>query len=284
MKNKSTFFRKTVLMLVMSTACLLAYAQKTVTGVVRDQAGEPLIGVSIQVKGSTTGSITDFDGKYEVPNAKASDVLVFSYVGFASQEIIVGNQTVINVTMSEDTETLEEVVVVGYGQIKKNDLTGSVSSVGTDAITSRGTTGVVEALQGAIAGVNITQSTGRIGGGFDVEIRGKSSTNSDTKPIYVVDGIICDDIDFLNPSDISRIDVLKDASSTAIYGSRATAGVIMVTTKNGSNSGKKEARPTISYDFYYGFVNPTRMGNFMTGQEFYNYRFAKFLKIGRAHV
>ena len=277
MKNKSTFFRKTVLMLVMSTACLLAYAQKTVTGVVRDQAGEPLIGVSIQVKGSTTGSITDFDGKYEVPNAKASDVLVFSYVGFASQEIIVGNQTVINVTMSEDTETLEEVVVVGYGQMKKNDLTGSVSSVGTDAITSRGTTGVVEALQGAIAGVNITQSTGRIGGGFDVEIRGKSSTNSDTKPIYVVDGIICDDIDFLNPSDISRIDVLKDASSTAIYGSRATAGVIMVTTKNGSNSGKKEAKPTISYDFYYGFVNPTRMDNFMTGQQFYDYRFAKFL-------
>lgn len=277
MNNKFTFFRKTLLMLVMSTASFFAYAQQTVSGIVSDPTGEPLIGVSIQVKGSTVGTVTDFDGNYVMPDVKASDVLVFSYVGYASQEMTVGNQTVINVTLSEDTETLEEVVVVGYGQMKKNDLTGSVSSVGTDAITSRGTTGVVEALQGAVAGVNITQSTGRIGGGFDVEIRGKSSTNSDTKPIYVVDGIICDDIDFLNPSDISRIDVLKDASSTAIYGSRATAGVIMVTTKNGSNSGKKEARPTISYDFYYGFVNPTRMNNFMTGQQFYNYRFAKFL-------
>ena len=277
MNNTFTFFKKTVLMLVLSAVSLLAYAQKTVSGVVIDPSGEPLIGVSIQLKGSTTGTVTDYDGKFVMQDVQASDVLVFSYVGFNTQEMTVGNQTVINVTLSEDTETLDEVVVVGYGQMKKNDLTGSVSSVGTDAITARGTTGVVEALQGAVAGVNITQSTGRIGGGFEVEIRGKSSTNSDTKPIYVVDGIICDDIDFLNPSDISRIDVLKDASSTAIYGSRATAGVIMVTTKNGSNSGKKEARPTISYDFYYGFVNPTRMGNFMTPQQFYNYRFAKFL-------
>lgn len=277
MNNKTTFFRKTLLTLVMSVACLLAYAQKTVTGQVIDQAGEPLIGVSIQVKGSTVGTITDFDGNFTMPNVQSSDVLVFSYVGFNTQEVTVGNQTTINITLSEDSETLEEVVVVGYGQMKKNDLTGSVSSVGTDAITSRGTSGVVEALQGAVAGVNITQASGRVGGGFDVEIRGKSSTNSDTKPLYVVDGIICDDIDFLNPSDISRIDVLKDASSTAIYGSRATAGVIMVTTKNGSNTGKKESKPTISYDFYYGFSNPVRMNNFMNEEQFYNYRFAKFL-------
>ena len=277
MNNNITKFGKTVLLLVMSLVCLSAYAQKTVSGQVVDQSGEPLIGVSIQVKGSTVGTITDFDGNFTLPDVKAADVLVFSYVGFASQEVTVGNQSTINITLSEDTERLEEVVVVGYGQMKKNDLTGSVSSVGTEAITSRGTTGVVEALQGAVAGVNITQSTGRVGGGFDVEIRGKSSTNSDTKPIYVVDGIICDDIDFLNPADISRIDVLKDASSTAIYGSRATAGVIMVTTKNGNNSGKKEAKPTISYDFYYGFVNPARMNNFMTDQQFYDYRFAKFL-------
>ena len=173
MNNKTTFFRKTVLMLVLCAVSLLAYAQKTVSGQVIDQSGEPLIGVSIQVKGSTTGTITDFDGYYTMPNVKAGDVLVFSYVGFTTQEIAVGNQTTINVTLSEDTETLEEVVVVGYGQMKKNDLTGSVSSVGTDAITARGTSGVVEALQGAVAGVNITQSGGRIGGGFDVEIRGK---------------------------------------------------------------------------------------------------------------
>ena len=161
--------------------------------------------------------------------------------------------------------------------MKKNDLTGSVSSVDNEKLTDKGTTGVVEALQGSVAGVNITQATGRTGGGFDIEIRGKSSTNSDTKPIYVVDGIICDDIDWLNPQDISRIDVLKDASSTAIYGSRATAGVVQVTTKSGSSEGKKETKPSISYDMYVGSVNPTRVDMFMNAQQFYNYRFLKFM-------
>ena len=275
--NYFTSLKKVLTSLVLSVSCLLAYAQQTVSGTVIDDAGEPLIGVSIQVKGTTTGSITDFDGNFTLDNVASSDVLVFSYVGYAPKEITVGNQKVLKVTLSEDTEVLEEVVVVGYGQMKKNDLTGSVTSVGSDAITAKGTTGVVEALQGQVAGVNITQSTGRTGGGFDIEIRGKSSTNSDTKPIYVVDGIICDDIDWLNPQDIARIDVLKDASSTAIYGSRATAGVVQVTTKSGSTEGKKEKKPTISYDMYVGAVSPTRMDMFMDAQEFYNYRFLKFL-------
>lgn len=264
-------------MLMMSMVGLVAYAQQSISGVVVDETGEPLIGVSIQVKGTSTGTITDFDGNYVIA-AAANDVLVFSYIGYANQEVKVGNQKTIKVTMSEDTQKIEEVVVVGYGQMKKNDLTGSVSSVGNDDLVAKGTTGVVEALQGSVAGVNITQSTGRVGGGFDIEIRGKSSTNSDTKPIYVVDGIICDDIDWLNPSDIERIDVLKDASSTAIYGSRATAGVVQVTTKSGSSQGKKEKAPHISYDMYVGAVNAARMNDiFMDGQEFYNYRFLKFL-------
>ena len=275
--NHFTTLKKVMTSLLLSVSCLVAYAQQTVSGTVIDDAGEPLIGVSIQVKGTTTGSITDFDGNFTLDNVASSDVLVFSYVGYAPKEITVGNQKVLKVTLSEDTEVLDEVVVVGYGQMKKNDLTGSVTSVGSDAITAKGTTGVVEALQGQVAGVNITQSTGRTGGGFDIEIRGKSSTNSDTKPIYVVDGIICDDIDWLNPQDIARIDVLKDASSTAIYGSRATAGVVQVTTKSGSTEGKKEKKPTISYDMYVGAVSPTRMDMFMDAQEFYNYRFLKFL-------
>ena len=235
--DMNSLFKKAMMTLFMSAACLWAYAQQTVSGVVVDESGEPLIGVSIQVKGTTNGTITDLDGNFTVDNVKSSDVLVFSYIGYSNQEITVGKQTTVKVTLSEDTKKLDEVVVVGYGQMKKNDLTGSVTSVNNEAITSKGTTGVVEALQGAVAGVNITQASGRVGGSFDVEIRGKSSTNSDTKPIYVVDGIICDDIDWLNPQDIARIDVLKDASSTAIYGSRATAGVVQVTTKSGTTEG-----------------------------------------------
>lgn len=275
--DKRITFRKTLLILLLSVSGLFAYAQQKVTGTVIDETGEPLIGVSILVQGTTNGTITDFDGNFSIDGVNSSTVLVFSYMGYANQEIKVGNQSVIKVTMKEDTQVIEEVVVVGYGQMKKNDLTGSVSSVGTDAITAKGTTGVVEALQGAVAGVNITQTTGRVGGGFDIEIRGKSSTNSDTKPIYVVDGIICDDIDWLNPSDIERIDVLKDASSTAIYGSRATAGVVQVSTKSGTTTGKKESKPTISYDMYVGAVSPVRMDMFMSAQDFYNYRFLKFL-------
>lgn len=278
MRYISSFIRKTVLTFLVSIVCVFAYAQHSVSGVVIDEAGEPLIGVTVMVKGSTTGTVTDFDGNYSLNNVGDNDVLVFSYIGYSNIEQSVGKQSVIKVTMSEDTKNLDEVVVVGYGQMKKNDVTGSVSSVGTDALTAKGTTGVVEALQGAVAGVNITQSTGRVGGGFDIEIRGKSSTNSDTKPIYVVDGIICDDIDWLNPSDIERIDVLKDASSTAIYGSRATAGVVQVTTKSGTSQGRKEKAPHISYDMYVGSVNAVRMDDiFMDGQQFYNYRFLKFL-------
>ncbi|MCQ2348091.1 MAG: TonB-dependent receptor [Paludibacteraceae bacterium] len=270
----------TLKFLFISAVLLLAMpiqAQQTVTGNVVDETGEPMIGVSIMVKGTTQGTVTDFDGNFQLDNLSSTDALVFSYVGYANQEVKVGNQTIIKLAMAEDTQVMDEVVVVGYGQMKKNDLTGSVSSVGTDAITAKGVSGVVEALQGAVAGVNITQASGRVGGGFDVEIRGKSSTNSDTKPIYVVDGIICDNIDFLNPSDIERVDVLKDASSTAIYGSRATAGVVQVTTKSGTATGRKESHPSISYDMYVGFVNPARLDMFQSAEDFYNYRFMKFL-------
>ncbi len=275
--EKLTFLKKVMMSLIISMSCLAVYAQTTVSGTVTDDTGEPLIGVSIMVKGTTNGSITDFDGNFALSNVSAKDVLVFSYIGYGTKEITIGNQKVLKVVMSEDTKALDEVVVVGYGQMKKNDLTGSVSSVDNEMLTAKGTTGVVEALQGSVAGVNITQSTGRTGGGFDIEIRGKSSTNSDTKPIYVVDGIICDDIDWLNPQDISRIDVLKDASSTAIYGSRATAGVVQVTTKSGTSEGKKETKPAISYDMYVGSVSPARVDMFMNAQQFYNYRFLKFM-------
>lgn len=172
---------------------------------------------------------------------------------------------------------LDEVVVVGYGTVKKSDLTGSVSSVTTEKLNAKGAPSILENLQGTTPGVNITKSTGRANGGINVEIRGKSSINSSTSPLYVVDGVMCDDIDFLNPQDIERIDVLKDASSTAIYGSRATAGVIMVTTKSGSNV-NKDTKASITYDGYYGVTKAARMPDFMDGQEYYYYRISKFIE------
>ena len=201
-----------------------------------------------------------------------------SYIGYTDQEITVGNKTSLDIVLQEDSQTLNEVVVVGYGTMKKSDLTGSVSSVNTDQLNAKGTSSPIASLQGSVPGVNITQSTGRTNGGFNVEIRGKSSTNSDLKPIYVIDGVVCDDMDFLNPQDIERIDVLKDASSTAIYGSRATAGVVMVTTKSGAGVSKKgQQKPTVSYDGYVGVVKTARMPDFMDTNEFYKYRFLKFL-------
>ena len=268
--------RKALLASFLSMTCFFAYAQKTVTGTVKDANGEPMIGVTIMADGKA-GAITDLDGNFSLPNATESTQLKISYIGYKEQTVTVGNQSKLNIVMQEDNATLDEVVVVGYGTMKKSDLTGSISSVNTEQLNAKGAPSVLENLQGSVAGVNITQSSGRSGNGFDIEIRGKSSTNSDLKPLYVVDGVTTDDIDWLNPQDIERIDVLKDASSTAIYGSRATAGVVIVTTKSGTTVGDRHTKPTISYDGYYGITNTARMPNFMDGDEFYRYRFSKFL-------
>lgn len=271
--------QKASAMLLLSMFCLFAYAQKSVTLTVVDELGEPMIGVSALVKGTSTGEISDLDGKIRFKNLKASDVIEISYVGYATKSVKVGNQSVIKVVLEEDSQLIEDVVVVGYGQMKKTDLTGSIASIDTEKLLAKGAPSVMENLQGTVPGVSITQSSGRAGGDFNIEIRGKSSTNPNTNPMYVVDGIICDDINFLNPQDIERIDVLKDASSTAIYGSRATAGVVMVTTKSGANIGEKvtKSKTSISYDGYYGVTKTARMPDFMDGEEFYNYRFLKFL-------
>lgn len=262
---------------VLPMVCLTAFAQKTVTGTVKDAKGEPLIGVTVFVDGKP-GSITDIDGNFSIPNASPSSKVKVSYIGYKDQTVTLGNSSNISIVLQEDNAQLDEVVIVGYGTMKKTDLTGSVSSVDTEKLNAKGAPSVLGNLQGSTPGVSITQSTGRTNGDFNIEIRGKSSTNSDTKPLYVVDGVICDDIQFLNSQDIERIDVLKDASSTAIYGSRATAGVVMVTTKSGSNVNKtKLTKPTISYDGYYGVTKVARTPDFMDGNEFMNFRFAKFL-------
>ena len=266
----------------MRSALMLAFLMfvgsicaQTVKVNVKDSQGEPVIGASVVEKDTKNGGITDFDGNFTI-KLTANKPIVISYIGMVTQTIDTKGKSSIEVVLQEDATTLQDVVVVGYGTMKKSDLTGSISSVNTDQLNSKGAPSVLGNLQGTTPGVNITMAGGRTGGTPSIEIRGKSSINSDTTPLFVVDGVMCDDIDWLNPQDIERIDVLKDASSTAIYGSRATAGVVMVTTKSGTTI-SKEAKATISYDGYFGWTHTTRMPEFQNAREFYNYRFLKFL-------
>ncbi|MDO4334603.1 MAG: TonB-dependent receptor [Bacteroidales bacterium] len=275
-KREQSGLRKALLTVIAFFMAIPLFAQNVnVTGTVIDPSGEPLIGVTVMVAGSSNGTATDLDGNYELKNVPAKGKLTFSYIGYDTKTEDVKGRTQINVTMIEDSQSLDELVVVGYGQIKKSDLTGSVSVVDTEQLNAKGAASVLEGLQGSVPGVNITKATGRTNGDISIEIRGKSSINSKLTPLYVVDGVQTSDISFLNPQDIERIDILKDASSTAIYGSRATAGVVMVTTKSGANV-NKGTKATISYDGYYGISHATRMPQFMDGEQWYRYRLMKF--------
>ena len=269
-------YKKLFLFIALSASCIGAFAQQAISGTVKDAEGAPLIGVTISVDGKSV-AVTDLDGNFKIPTADSKAKVVATYIGYKAKTVVPGNKTVLNIVMEEDNQALSEVVVVGYGTMKKSDLTGSVSSIGTDKINEKGAPSVLEGLQGSVPGVNITKVSGRAGGSMNIEIRGKNSISGDQSPLYVVDGVICNDIDFLNPQDIERIDVLKDASSTAIYGSRATAGVLMVTTKSGTSVNKRSNKPTISYDGYYGVAKVARMPDFQNGEQFYKYRFLKFL-------
>ncbi|MBR5749212.1 MAG: TonB-dependent receptor [Prevotella sp.] len=273
MQSKLKTFRM-ALVLMMSLIVGTISAQ-TVNGNVVDETGEPVIGATVLEKGTKNAVITDFDGNFSI-KLQGGKVITISYIGMQPQDVNVSGKTSVNVILKEDANTLQDVVVVGYGTMKKTDLTGSVSSVNTEQLNAKGAPSVLANLQGSNPGVNITQTSGR-GGDYNIEIRGRSSISSKTTPLFVVDGVMCNDIDWLNPQDIERIDVLKDASSTAIYGSRATAGVVMVTTKSGTTVNNKVSKPTISYDGYYGWSKTARMPEFMTGEQFYNYRFMKFL-------
>ena len=273
--NRLLLLKRACSTLLLSMFCVLAFAQgKQVTGVIKDAAGEPMIGVNVLVKGTTNGTITDFDGKFTIQGVKDTDVLTVTYVGYVPQDIKVGAKTDFNILLKEDTETLDEVVVVGYGVQKKSDLTGSVGSVDSEKLVGKGSTTVMESLQGQVAGVDISQSSSRPGDGFTIQVRGQSSIQSGASPLYVVDGVVTDNINFLNPADIEKIDILKDASSTAIYGSRATNGVVMVTTK--SAKAGNDQRFTVSYDGYVGVKNRARMPDFMDGREWANYRFMRY--------
>ncbi|MEI6949311.1 TonB-dependent receptor [Paraflavisolibacter sp. H34] len=222
--------------------------QKTVTGKVVDQAtGLPLPGVSIQVKGTPKSVVSNADGTYSVTVPSSQSVLVVSYVGYGEQEVKVGNQSTLSITLSNADKKLDEVVVVGYGTVKKRDLTGSVASVKAADLVKTPTHNAVEAMQGRVTGLDITRSSGAAGSGSSIRVRGNRSIGGGNDPLYIVDGYQVGSIDDLNTNDIESIDVLKDASSTAIYGAMGANGVIIVTTKKG-----REGKVRFSYNGYYG--------------------------------
>ncbi|KAA5827977.1 SusC/RagA family TonB-linked outer membrane protein [Algibacter amylolyticus] len=253
------------------------YAQdKTIpiSGTITDQSGQPIPGVNILEQGTTNGTVTDFDGKYAFKVASKNSVLVISYVGFETQIINVEGKSVIDISLSDDLAALDEVVVVGYGSVKKKDLTGAVNTISASDVTDRNVTSPLEAIQGNVPGVQISSSTGRIGDGFDITIRGSNSLLSNTGPLYVVDGVPTDDISFLNPQDISRMDILKDASSAAIYGSRGASGVVIITTKSGSTA---KSGMNVSYDTSYGTKEVARLPKMMSGDKWWYYHESAYL-------
>ncbi len=264
---------------------MAAFAQenKTVSGIISsNDTGTPLAGVEVFVSGTNYEAITDENGFYEI-TVPEDAVLTVNLEGYESQEIVVTDDLVDIVLYHIEIEDkkLDEVVIVGYGTAKKTDLTGSVGVIDATKLTERSMTNAMEAMQGNVPGVQISTSTGRIGDGFDVIIRGNNSMNKDSKPLFVVDGVPTSDIDFLNPQDIARIDVLKDASSTAIYGSRGSNGVIIVTTKSGSTA---KNRFTISYDTYYGIKDPARLPKMMSGDKWWNYHQSAYLATARTNI
>lgn len=253
----------------MAVVSLSASAQgKQVTGKVLDENGDPMIGVTVLAKGTTNGTSTDFDGIYTLKNVTHSTVLVFSYVGCVTQEAKVGDRSVIDVVMREDSEMLEDLIVVGYGVQKKSDVTGALTRVDSETLNSRPVSNALEALQGKAAGVDITtnQRPGEMG---SIRIRGNRSISAGKGPLYVVDGVPLQSggIEAINPRDIEAIDILKDASATAIYGSRGANGVVIITTKGG-----KPGNFSLNYS---GSVTTSKIVDrspSMTAAEFINFR------------
>ena len=247
---------KLMLCIGMLLATTLVFAQQdiTVSGVVMEKAtGLPAIGVSVLLKGTTTGTVTGIDGDYTLKDVPSNGTLVFSYVGMRTVEVPINDRTVINVTLEDDTQALDEVVVIGYGTSKAKDLTAPIAVVKAEDIVKHATSSPMQALQGRVSGMQIVNS-GQPGKGPEVRIRGIGSFE-DTKPLYVVDGMFYDNIDFLNNSDIQDISILKDASAASIYGVRAANGVVIVTTKRGLYNKKA----TITYDGYVGFQKATNV-------------------------
>ncbi|WP_281989574.1 SusC/RagA family TonB-linked outer membrane protein [Aquimarina aggregata] len=260
--GKKMVHKKEILCILLYLISWLSFSQNTVTGIVSDSNGL-LPGVNVLVKGTSNGTQTNFDGIYTLNNVDEKAVLIFSYIGFKSKEIVAGGQTRINVILEEDTQSLEQVIVVGYGTASKSDLTGSLSSVSSKDFEEQPITRIDEALLGRAAGVQVTQTSGAPGGNFKIRIRGANSISGSNEPLYVVDGIIVGSISAINVNDISSMEILKDASATAIYGSRGANGVVLITTKKGRDGPAK-----IEVEIFSGLSNVSQKLDIMTPAEF----------------
>lgn len=268
MKEISPLSRKTyhqrlywsLLLLVISFG--LKAQNKTISGTVVDTAGESIIGANVVVKGTTNGVITDLDGNFTLVNVSEKGIISVSYIGYKEQNIPVAGKSVFKITLQEDTETLEEVVVVGYGTVKKSNVVGSIAKVGAESIEDRPVSRVEQALQGQMAGVSVRSTSGAPGSDITINVRGAASINGESTPLYVVDGVPIESLSGINPNDIESIDVLKDAASAAIYGSRGSNGVVLVTTKKG-----KTGKPVISLNAYAAFSSLERKVDIMDGNE-----------------
>ena len=249
--------------LLLSVFCFVAYAQKTITGTVKDASGEPMIGVSVVVDGTTIGGVTDFDGNFTIQNVSEKAVLKISYIGFKEQKISVAGKNSINVTMQEDAAALDEVVVVGYGTMKKKDLTGSVASVKTEDLAKVAGANALSAMQAKVPGVDLQQSGGgEAGAGVSMTLRGNRSLLAGNGPLVIVDGVEYGSTLDIPASDIESMDILKDAASTAIYGTKGANGVILITTKRGS-AGKTK----VSFNGYLSFNGATGIVKPMYGDK-----------------
>lgn len=257
-----------VFLLVFLMTTVTGFAQnKTVSGIVVDKAGEAVIGASVLVKGTSNGTITDFDGKFTLSNVPEKGIITITYIGYEGQDISIAGKNTLKVILAEDTETLDEVVVVGYGTQKKTDLTGSVMSVKSEDITSVTANNPVQALQGRVTGVSVVTDS-RPGKSPTLRIRGNGSISAGNDPLYVVDGfpLMNGSLNEINANDIASMEVLKDASATAIYGSRGSNGVIMITTKTGAKDSK-----SLTLNANYGFQMPGRLVETMNHEQFVDF-------------
>lgn len=261
MPNKQSFMQRCLAFGLLSFACVAIYAQsQTIRGTIKDQQGEPVAGATVLEKGTANGVVTDIDGNYSL-RVKPGASLIVQYVGYETQEVKAKNVT--DITLVEDQELIEEVVVVGYGTQKKKLVTGSTIQITGDEITKQNTTNALGALYSSVPGVNITVSNGQPGADYKITVRGLNTTGN-SGPLYVIDGVAGGDINSLNPADIETIDILKDAASAAIYGARASAGVVLITTKQG-----EKGKIRISYDGYFAIQKPNFNGvKSVTGMEY----------------
>jgi TonB-dependent starch-binding outer membrane protein SusC len=284
LKSKKGIALLFAVLLMLCGQNIFAQESLKLTGKIVDSEGSPLPGVNILEKGTSNGTVTDFEGNYTLTLSNANATIVVTSIGYEAKEVSVAGQTTIDISLTPSAELKDEVVIIGYGEMKKSDVTGSVGSLSDKTLTERSVNNPMEAMQGNIPGVTISSSTGRLGDPFQINIRGNTKLENDAKsggstvggtsqPLYIIDGVASKSIDFLNPQDIARMDILKDASSTAIYGSRGSNGVVIITTKGGTTAKKGLS---VSFDSYYGKKKVARLPQFMDGPTWWEYHKAAY--------